>query len=152
FFARARASEGPESSDPLAPKPPHFPAKAKSVIFLFMYGGPSQVDLFDPKPTLIAKNGKTIEIETRKGVTSKATLLGSPRTFPNHGQAGIEVSNLYPNLARCVDDMAIVRSMWADSFAHGSAMLQMNSGSIFQGKPCLGSWVSYGLGTENRNL
>jgi hypothetical protein len=151
FFARARAAS-PEPADPIAPRPPHFPGKAKSVIFLFMYGGPSQVDLFDPKPDLAARSGKSIDIETRKGTVSKQTLLGPPRTFTRHCQSGIEVSDLFPNLARCVDDMAIVRSMYADSFAHGSAMMQMNSGSIFQGKPCLGSWVTYGLGSENRDL
>jgi len=149
FFKRLRASE---SEDPLAPKAPHFGAKAKSVIFLFMYGGPSQVDLFDPKPELAAKHGKTKKIEVRKDSFADVTLLGSTRQFAKHGQSGLEVSDLFPNLAHCVDDMAIIRSMWADSFAHGSAMLQMNSGSVFQGKPCLGSWVTYGLGTENRDL
>src|SRR5262249_6114132 len=83
---------------------------------------------------------------------TNVTLLGSERKFIKQGQSGIEVSDLFPNLGGCVDDMAIIRSMWADSFAHGSAMIQMNSGSIFQGKPCLGSWVTYGLGTENRDL
>ena len=149
FFKRARASE---AEDPLMPKAPHFEAKAKSVIFLFMYGGPSQVDLFDPKPELNSKHGKTKKIEVRKDSFSDVTLLGSTRKFAKHGQSGVEVSDLFPNLAKCVDDMAIVRSMYADSFAHGSAMLQMNSGSVFQGKPCLGSWVTYGLGTENRDL
>jgi hypothetical protein len=152
FFSTIRADETTAAPDPLAPKASHFPAKAKRVIFLFMYGGPSQVDLFDPKPTLTAKHGKSIDIETRKGVISKETLLGSPRKFAKYGQSGIDVSDLYPNLAGCVDDMAIIRSMYADSFAHGSAMLQMNSGAIFQGKPCLGSWTTYGLGSENRDL
>ncbi|MHC5539624.1 DUF1501 domain-containing protein [Singulisphaera rosea] len=151
FFRKAKAAEsGPE--DLLAPKPSHFPAKAKNVIFLFMYGGPSQVDLFDPKPVLSAKSGKTIKIETRKDSFNDGTLLGSTRKFSKHGASGIEISDLFPHLAGCVDDMAIIRSMYADSFAHGSAMIQMNSGSIFQGKPCLGSWVTYGLGTENRDL
>lgn len=151
---RAEGAEGvaPLAIDPLAPKTPHFPAKAKNVIFLFMYGGPSQVDLFDPKPILNQKNGKTIDIEVRKGSVAKATLLGTPRRFEKYGRSGIEVSDLYPNLARQVDDMAIIRSMYADSFAHGSAIVQMNTGSVFQGKPCLGSWVGYGLGTSNRDL
>ena len=152
FFGTARASETPNPADPLAPRLPHFAARAKRVIFLFMYGGPSQVDLFDPKVELTKKTGKTIKIETRKDAFNDATLLGSSRKFARHGQSGIEVSDLFPNLAKCVDDMAIVRSMWADSFAHGSAMIQMNSGTIIQGKPCLGSWVTYGLGTENRDL
>ncbi len=150
FFAKSRAAE--PTLDPLVPRAPHFAAKAKRVIFLFMYGGPSQVDLFDPKPVLAQKHGKTVDLEVRKGSVGKGTLLGSPRKFEKHGRSGIEVSDLFPNLAKRVDDMAIVRSMYADSFAHGSAMIQMNTGSIFQGKPCLGSWTTYGLGTENRDL
>ena len=152
FFRKVRAAELPPVDDPLAPKPPHFAAKAKSVIFLFMYGGPSQVDLFDPKPVLTSKNGRTVKLETRKGAVGDVTLMGTPRKFAKHGQSGIEVSDLYPNLANCVDDMAVIRSMHADSFAHGSAMVQMNTGTLFQGRPCLGSWVTYGLGTLNRDL
>jgi hypothetical protein len=150
FFAQARAGEAP--ADPMAPKPPHFPAKARNVIFLFMYGGPSQVDLFDPKPILNQKHGQTVDIEVRKGTIGKGTLLGTPRTFAKHGQSGIEISDLYPNLARCADDLCVIRSMVADSFAHGSALIQMNTGSLFQGRPCLGSWTTYGLGTLNRDL
>lgn len=152
MLAKARAADIGAEADALAPKLPPLPAKAKSVIFLFMYGGPSQVDLFDPKPVLNKKHGQSIDIEVRKNSVSKATLLGSPFKFAKHGACGADVSELYPNLARCVDDMTIVRSMWADSFAHGSAMIQMNTGSLFQGKPCLGSWAAYGLGTMNRNL
>src|SRR5688500_6548123 len=96
FFPKARAEE----ADPLLPKPPHFGPKAKRVIFLFMYGGPSQVDLFDPKPILNAKNGQTIDIEVRKGTTGKGTLLGTSRTFAKHGASGQEISDLYPHLAR----------------------------------------------------
>src|SRR5947209_1611145 len=95
-------AEDAAAADPLAPKAPHFGARAKRVIFLFMYGGPSQVDLFDPKPVLKAKNGQTVDIEVRKGAMGKGTLLGSSRTFAKHGQSGVEVSDLYPNLARCV--------------------------------------------------
>ncbi len=151
FASTANAGER-GGIDPLSAKLPPQIARAKSVIFLFMYGGPSGVDLFDPKPTLAAKHGKTIDIESRKGTINKGTLLGSPRKFTKHGRSGIEVSDLFPNLAQCVDDMAIVRSMHADSFAHGSALIQMNTGSLFQGKPCLGSWTTYGLGSENRDL
>jgi hypothetical protein len=140
------------STDPLAPRLPHFPAKAKSVIFLFMYGGPSQVDLFDPKPVLNAKHGQTIDIEVRKGTTAKGKILGTPRKFRKHGQSGIEISDYLPHTARRADDLCVIRSMWADSFAHGSALIQMNTGSLFQGKPCLGSWTTYGLGTLNRDL
>lgn len=152
FLSKVRASDSINSLDPMAPKLPQFAARAKRVIFLFMYGGPSQVDLFDPKPSLSAKNGQTIDIESRKGVINKGTLLGSPRKFEKHGASGIEVSDLYPHLAKCVDDMTIIRSMHADSFAHGSALIQMNTGSVFQGKPCLGSWTTYGLGSESRDL
>ncbi len=152
FFAKARAAEPHSGPDALEPRPPHFACKAKRVIFLFMYGGPSQVDTFDPKPVLNAKNGQSIDIESRKGSISKGTLLGTPRKFQKYGESGTEVSDLFPHLAQHVDDMAIVRSMYADSFAHGSALIQMNTGSLFQGKPCLGSWTTYGLGTENRDL
>lgn len=152
FFRKARAGGVQPAEEPLAPKPSHFPGKAKSVIFLFMYGGPSQVDLFDPKPILNQKDGHTIDLETRKGQVRQVKLLGTPRTFTRHGESGMEISDLYPNLARCADDLCVVRSMYADSFAHGSALIQMNTGSIFQGKPCLGSWTTYGLGTENQNL
>jgi hypothetical protein len=146
FFRGARAA-GPVAPDvdPLAPKPPHFPARAKSVIFLYMTGGPSHVDLFDPKPALTANHRKTVGSDQR-------TLLGSPFRFTRHGGSGIEVSEVLPHLAGCVDDLAIIRSMHADSSVHAVSMLQMNTGSLLQGRPSLGSWVSYGLGTENRNL
>src|SRR5262249_20595266 len=153
FFNGASQAQQPVPFvNPLAPKPPHFAPKAKSVIFLFMYGGPSQVDLFDPKPVLTAKHGKTVDIEVRKDSVAKATLLGSPRQFAKHGASGIEVSDYFPHLAQRVDDICLIRSMYADSFAHGSAMIQMNTGSLFQGKPCLGSWTTYGLGSVNRDL
>jgi hypothetical protein len=147
FFTQARAADSaaPDAVDPLTPKPPHFPGRAQSVIFLYMMGGPSHVDLFDPKPVLTAKHGKTVGSEPRP-------LLGSPFRFSRHGQSGIEVSEVLPHLARCVDDLTIIRSMHGDSSVHGAAMLQMNTGSLLQGRPSLGSWVSYGLGTENRNL
>ena len=146
---------GAGSGAPLAPKAPHFPAKAKACIVLFMYGGVSQVDTFDPKPELIKQHGKPIPTSTeirssRAGIPG--SLLGSSRKFARHGQAGIAVSDLYPNLARCVDDVAVIRSMYTDSFAHGSGLLQMNTGFVRQGYPSLGSWVTYGLGTVNQNL
>ena len=153
FFNRqAQAAESATPVNPLAPRRPHFATKAKSVIFLFMYGGPSQVDLFDPKPELKEKSGKTINIEQRKDSVKPGTLLGSTWKFQKYGQSGIEVSDLYRNLAQHVDEMAIIRSTYGDSFAHGSAILQMNSGSLFQGKPSLGSWLTYGLGSESENL
>ncbi len=156
FSHRARASE-PEASaaSALSPKKPHFPAKAKSCIVLFMYGGVSQVDTFDPKLDLTKHNGKpipTLESDPQLKVRNPGMLLGSTRTFARHGQAGTVISDLYPNLARRLDDIAVIRSMHTDSFAHGSGLLQMNTGFLRQGYPSLGSWVTYGLGTLNQNL
>jgi hypothetical protein len=154
FFGRAAAAEGPTLS-PLAPKQPHFSARAKACIFLFNYGGPSQVDLFDPKPELTKRHGQPIpnlDKDPLFKVRSPGPLMASSRKFPKCGKAGIEVSDLFPNVARCADQMAIIRSCYADSFAHGSGLLQMNSGYLRQGYPSLGSWVTYGLGTFNQNL
>jgi hypothetical protein len=157
IFTRSAAAlaAGSAVDSPLAPKAPHFPAKAKACIVLFMYGGVSQVDTFDPKPQLIRHNGKpipTLDSDPLLKIRNPGSLLGSTRKFAKHGQAGIEVSDLYPRLAGCVDDLAIVRSMYTDSFAHGSGLLQMNTGFLRQGYPSLGSWVTYGLGTLNQNL
>jgi hypothetical protein len=140
--------------NPIAPKPPAFPAKAKSVIFLFMYGGPSHVDTFDHKPQLYPLDGKTIAVKTfgRGGKKNQGRIVGPKWTFRQHGQCGKWVSTLFPHLATCVDDMAFIHSMYAESPIHGSAMLMMNSGRILSGHPCLGSWVTYGLGSENENL
>src|SRR5437870_5569284 len=153
FLSSARA-EGLAAS-PLDPKQPHYPAKAKSCIFLFMYGGPSQVDLWDPKPELAKHHGKPIpdlDKDPLFKVRNPGTLLASRHKFAKSGKCGIEVSDLYPHLANCVDEMAIIRSTYADSFAHGSGLLQMNTGFLQQGYPSLGSWVTYGLGTVNQNL
>src|SRR5438874_518647 len=153
FFPKALATVPDQS--PLAPRQPHFSAKAKSCIFLFMYGGPSQVDLWDPKPELAKHHGKPIpdlDKDPLFKVRNPGTLLATSHKFLKSGRSGIEVSNLYPNVARCIDDMAIIRSTYADSFAHGSGLLQMNTGFLQQGYPSLGSWVTYGLGTVNQNL
>ncbi|MEI7685000.1 MAG: DUF1501 domain-containing protein, partial [Planctomycetota bacterium] len=140
--------------NPLAARPPHFPAKAKSVIFLFMYGGPSQVDTFEYKPELYRLDGQTIPVRTfgRGGRRSQGRVVGPKWRFKQYGQSGKHVSDLFPNLATCVDDMAFIHSMTADSPIHGSAMLQMNTGKIISGSPCLGSWLNYGLGSQNENL
>ncbi|HVW02322.1 MAG TPA: DUF1501 domain-containing protein, partial [Planctomycetaceae bacterium] len=140
--------------NPLAPKQPHFTPKAKSVIFLFMYGGPSQVDTFDYKPELYKLDGKTIPVKTkgRGGEKNEGRVVGPKWSFKQYGESGQWVSELFPHLATCVDDIAFLKSMTADSPIHGSAMLQMNSGKILSGSPALGSWVNYGLGTENENL
>ena len=153
----ALADEGSKPgafANPLAPKKPPLPAKAKSVIFLFMYGGPSQVDTFDYKPELYKLDGKTIPIKTfgRGGKKNEGRVVGPKWKFKQYGQSGKYVSDLFPNLATCVDDIAFLHSMTADSPIHGSAMLQMNTGKILSGSPCLGSWVNYGLGSVNENL
>jgi hypothetical protein len=139
-------------TDPLAPVPPHFPVKAKSCIFLYMYGGPSQMDLFDYKPELQKRDGETVDIEIRRGSIRKQKLLASRREFRRHGQSGLWCSDALPLLSRHMDRLAVVKSLYQDSFAHGSANLQMNCGRIIQGHPALGSWIAYGLGTLNRNL
>ncbi|HEV7401361.1 MAG TPA: DUF1501 domain-containing protein [Chthoniobacteraceae bacterium] len=141
-------------ANPLAPKKPHFAPKAKSVIFLFMYGGPSQVDTFDWKPALAPLDGKTIQVKTfgRGGKKNEGRVIAPKWAFKEYGQCGKQVSDLFPNLATCVDDIAFIHSMTADSPIHGSAMLQMNTGKILSGAPCLGSWVNYGLGSVSENL
>ncbi|MDB5313109.1 MAG: hypothetical protein JWO38_7311, partial [Gemmataceae bacterium] len=154
FFARAAAADGaaPAPAGPLAPKPQHFPAKAKSVIFLFMYGGPSQMDLFDYKPVLQKMDGKTADLEIRRRAVTPGKLLASKREFKQHGRSGQWCSDALPRLAGHMDKLAVVKSLYADSFVHGSAMVQMNSGRLVQGSPSVGSWLTYGLGTPNRNL
>jgi len=152
FAAPARAAARPAG---LAPRQAHFPARAKACIVLFMYGGVSQVDTWDPKPELVKRSGQpmpNLESDPLLKVRSPETLLGSSRSFRRWGKSGIEVSDLYPHLAQRVDSMAVIRSTHADSFAHGGGLLQMNTGFLRQGYPSLGSWVSYGLGTVNQNL
>ena len=136
----------------MAPKAAMMPTKAKSVIFLFMFGGPSQVDLFDYKPELQKRDGQTIQNEFRRGTKTQAVLQASRRTFAKHGESGLWCSDAFPNIAKHMDKLALVKSLTSDSFAHGSALLQINCGRILQGHPSLGSWVTYGLGSENRNL
>ena len=121
-----------------------------------MHGGPSHVDTFDPKPDLQRLAGKPLPasfgpVATRRKVAHNP-LLATKRTFKKCGQSGIEISDFYPHLSRCADDLAVIRSCWADSVNHPQAVYQINTGSVLMGKPCVGSWVSYGLGTENQNL
>jgi hypothetical protein len=154
-FFDAPARGAAPSAGPLTPKAPHHPARAKSIICLFMYGGVSQVDTFDPKPELTRRNGQplpTLDSDPALKARKPGKLLGSTRKFSKHGESGIEVSDFYPHLAKRVDDLAILRSTWASSFAHGSGLLQMNTGYLRQGFPCMGSWVTYGLGSVNQNL
>jgi hypothetical protein len=135
---------------------PHFPSRIDSVIFLFMYGGPSQVDTFDPKPALVDWAGKAIPAY-REGDSfftdqTKPTAMPSPWKFAKHGESGLDVSELYPKVARHADDLCVIRSMHADSNNHGPALSQMNSGFVLPGYPTMGSWFGYGLGNENENL
>ncbi|MBL8815944.1 MAG: DUF1501 domain-containing protein [Planctomyces sp.] len=155
FDSQAVAADGvTEWKNPLSPKEPHMPAKAKSVIFLYMYGGPSHMDTFDYKPSMYGMDGKTIEVKTfgRGGHRNQGRIVEPRWKFKQYGQCGKWVSDLFPNLATCVDDIAFVHSMTADSPIHGSAMLMMNSGKILSGHPCMGSWVTYGLGSVNEDL
>ena len=140
--------------NPMTPKKPHFTPKAKAVIFLFMYGGPSHVDTFDYKPELYPLDGKTIKVKTfgRGGKRNQSRVVGPKWKFKQYGESGKWVSDLFPHLSGCVDDMAFIHSLYAESPIHGSAMLMMNSGRVLSGHPCLGSWVTYGLGSENQNL
>jgi hypothetical protein len=139
--------------DPLAPQPPHFPARAKRVIFLFMKGGPSHVDTFDPKPLLTRDDGKPLPFaKPRVQFAATGNLLKSPWTFQQHGQSGVWVSELFPKLAAHVDDLCLVHSLHGTNPAHGGAVLKVHTGSDNFIRPSIGSWVSYGLGTENANL
>ena len=132
---------------------PHHAAKAKRIIFLFMSGGPSHVDTFDPKPKLTEYNGRPLPFEMPKLVRTKTgNLLASPYKFGKHGECGTEVSELFPHVAGCVDDICVIRSMVADNINHNGACLQMNTGEQAFSRPSMGSWLLYGLGSENRNL
>ncbi|MBK9313050.1 MAG: DUF1501 domain-containing protein [Acidobacteria bacterium] len=147
---------GKPIANPLAPRQPHFKPKAKAVIFLFMVGGPSQMETFDPKPDLDRLHGQQLppsfgEIKSQF-VKPGTPLLGSAWKFKKYGQSGIEVSDLFPHVATCVDDMAVIRSCYTDSFVHAPAMYQMMSGRVLAAHPSLGSWVTYGLGSESENL
>ncbi len=144
ILAELLAADQPDSANPLAPRAPHFPAKAKRVIFLFMTGGLSHVDSFDPKPKLFADHGKTLP---------NGKYLVRPKwNFRPHGQSGTEVSDLFPHIAECVDDICMIRSMKNDHGDHFEATLGIHTGSVTFTRPSLGSWVSYGLGTMNQNL
>ena len=154
FFQPRSAIGSQPDGKPASVRQPHFAAKAKSVIFLFMYGGPSHIDTFDYKPNMVGMDGKTITVKTfgRGGHRNEGRIVEPRWKFKQYGQCGKWVSDLFPNLAGCVDDIAFIHSMTADSPIHGSAMLMMNSGKILSGSPALGSWVNYGLGTVNENL
>ena len=153
FTPPANASTTPPSA--LAPKKPHFGTKVKSCIFLMMNGGPSQVDTFDPKPTLEKYAGQSIPTD-KKFINSGGRKVGfltpSFRKFRPGGQSGLPVSDFFPEVRKHADKLAVVRSCHTDSHAHGSALVAMNTGKTFIGRPSLGSWAIYDLGTENQNL
>ena len=152
---QAMAADGKTPwANPLAPKKSPLPAKAKHVIFLFMYGGPSHMDTFDYKPKLYPLDGKTIDVKTfgRGGKKTGGRVVGPKWDFKKYGQCGKQISDLFPHVGQQADKIAFLHSMTADSPIHGSAMLMMNSGHLLSGKPSLGSWVNYGLGSENENL
>jgi len=142
------------SAGPLAPRQPHLPATAKSVVFLFMHGGVSHVDSFDPKPALVGMNGQPLPFAKPKfEFGGTGNLLASPWKFQRYGQSGIEVSDLFPRIGSCIDDIAVIRSMNGSDFvSHGPALLNINTGSGVFARPCLGAWTLYGLGSENQNL
>jgi hypothetical protein len=153
FFAR-NAEAAPHFANPLAPKAPLLPARAKSVVFLFMYGGPSHIDTFDYKPEMLGMDGKTVDVKTfgRGGHKNQGRIVEPRWKFHQRGICGKWVSELYPHLSDCVDDIAFIHSMTAESPIHGSGLLMMNSGRLQSGSPALGSWVNYGLGSASDNL
>ncbi|HWE36390.1 MAG TPA: DUF1501 domain-containing protein [Isosphaeraceae bacterium] len=145
------------AANPLAAKAPHFPARAKAVISLFMQGGPSHIDTFDPKPLLNARHGQPLPPSVTQGLQlqftkNDAAILGSPQSFSKCGRSGLEIADTYPNLQKCADELAVVRSCYHDAFNHAPAQYLLNTGHSRMGRPCLGSWVTYGLGSESADL
>jgi uncharacterized protein (DUF1501 family) len=154
LLPKARADT---ASNPLAVKAPPAAARARHVIFLFMQGGPSHIDTFDPKPLLMRMHGQKLPASAVAGLQLQftkmdASILGSPQTFSRCGRSGIDIADTYPHLQKCADDLAIVRSCYHESFNHSPAQYMLNTGSARMGHPCLGSWVTYGLGSESDNL
>jgi len=136
--------------NPMAPRHPHYPAKAKSIIWLFMEGAPSSVDLFDPKPELTKRDGQRISIDVFNG--NPGPLMKSPFSFKQHGQSGAWVCEKYPNVAKHVDDFAFIKSLYSESNDHVPALYQINTGIPRPGFPSAGAWITYGLGSESQNL
>ena len=160
FAADKHGAEAPVSGlapNPLAPRQPHFAARAKSVIFLFMQGGPSQIDTFDPKPLLAKLHGQPLPPSATEGLQLRFTKMdalihGCRLHFTRCGQSGLEIADSYPQLQKCADDLAVVRSCYHDAFNHSPAQYLMNTGSARMGRPCMGSWVTFGLGSVSENL
>ncbi len=149
LLADEASADAPTPANPLSPRPPHFPGRAKRVIFLFMPGGPSQVDTFDPKPRLTRDHGKP---SPKLYLGQQRKLLASPWRFHKQGESGLEVSELFPHVGSMIDHLCVIRSMVADDVNHPGGCLQMNTGERVATRPSLGAWVTYGLGTENQNL
>src|SRR5215218_9410708 len=153
----ARAADAPRTPDPLAPKKPHFAGKAKAVIHLFMAGAPSQLDLFDHKPELARLEGKPLPPEVIKGqryafIRPDAAVLGPRFKFAKHGKCGAELSEMLPHLAKVVDGVCILKAVHTDQFNHAPAQIFFNTGFGQPGRPSMGSWVTYGLGCETKEL
>src|SRR5262245_7324761 len=150
------AADSPKSANPLSPKKPHHKPTAKACIFLFMEGGPSHIDTFDPKPTLNKLAGKPLPASFGDVITSmgesRSNLLASPRTWKQHGKSGLWVSEWLPHTAEMADDLCVIRSCVGDAVNRSAGVCQMNTGAISGGRPSLGAWVTYGLGTVNTNL
>jgi hypothetical protein len=151
YFTAARAGA---VSSRLAARQPHFQPRARHAVFLFMNGAPSQVDTFDPKPALVRHHGTPFRGDLAVGSNGRPIghLMKSPFEFGRHGKSGLPISSLFPHTARFADDLCVIRSLYTDTAAHASGCLQMNTGNVLIGKPSLGAWLSYGLGTRNENL
>ena len=153
--ANGMAAEANAAQSPLAAQQPHHPARAKRVIFLFMHGGPSQVDTFDYKPRLEKEDGQKLPFEAAPNIentTAQLKIMKSPWKFDRHGESGLWVSELFPYVARHIDNLCVVRSMHSRGQSHGQAVCMLHTGTDSFVRPSLGAWVSYGLGTENRGL
>ena len=156
-FGMIAATDLLARENPLAARKPHFPAKADSVIFLFMHGGPSHIDTFDPKPLLNELHGQPVpqsfgSVDLQFTKVDKVPLIGSPRVFKRRGDSGLEISDLFENVARHADDLTVIRSCLHDGFTHVTGQNWMNTGWARVGRPSIGAWVTYGLGSENANL
>src|SRR4051794_40293513 len=151
-------AEAPDAANPLAPHAPQFAPKARACICIYLEGAPSQLDLFDPKPKLNDLHGQALPESFTRNVRfafiqkETARILGSPRKFRPHGQSGLVLSDYLPHLATCADDIAMIRSMHTEAFNHHPGQLLMNCGSTMFGRPSMGAWINYGLGSESRNL
>jgi hypothetical protein len=152
LLGAAPANATSSTPSPLAPRPAHFPPRAKHVIHVFMNGGPSQVDTFDPRPALAKHHGKEPPKDHRSTGRRVGTLMQSPFKFHRHGRSGLEVSEIFPGIASCIDDICVIRSMHTDIPNHEPSLLMMTSGETQPTRPSMGSWLTYGLGTENQNL